>query len=85
MAAALIILTRGSFYSPSKALESCLVHVLSQIGVLMFVLFVGFNMHFGFENSKHCFIHRAMGPLKLAGNRGAVPIYLCSEIEIFDQ
>ena len=28
---------RGSFYLPRKALKSFLVHVLSQIGVLLFV------------------------------------------------
>ena len=79
MATTSIVLTRGSFYSPSKALEifpgACPV-----TDRRFNVCFIGTNMPFGFEKKKRkekknkkttttkkkpCLFHRAMGPLRL--------------------
>ena len=59
MATASIVLTRGIFLFNEK---SFLVHVLSQIGVLMFVL-LGLKKKNKIKINKTLF-HRAMGPFR---------------------
>ena len=63
MATTSIVLTRGSFYSPRKALKifpgACPV-----TDRRFNICFIGLNMHFGFENlKKNCLFHKAIGPL----------------------